>query len=56
MRRASFELRWVSVGRIGWLVEVRGRPRRDSSVARRDDRVDSCVVSEGEYDNVYEVD
>jgi hypothetical protein len=46
--RASFEERCDSVGRMGGDVGVRGRPRRDSRCDRRDERADSCVVSEGE--------
>lgn len=44
----SFEERWDKEGRMGDVDEVRGRPRRDSSADRRLDRVDSCVVSDGE--------
>jgi len=46
--RVSLEERWDNVGRMGGEVGVRGRPRRDSRLERRDDRDDSCVVSEGE--------
>ena len=34
------------------VVDVRGRPSRDSSEDRRVDSADNCVVSEGEYCNV----
>jgi hypothetical protein len=37
---------------MGDVDEVRGRPRSDSRADRRFDKVDSCVVSDGEYDKV----
>jgi hypothetical protein len=55
--RFSFAERCDNVGRIGdvdWL--VRGRPRRDSRDVKRDEMVDNCMASLGEYDNVYDVD
>lgn len=55
VRMLSFVVRWVSVGRMGGWEAVRGRPRRDSRVVRRHDRVASWVVSSGEYDNAYVV-
>jgi hypothetical protein len=33
---------------MGGDIGVRGRQRRDSRCDRRDERADSCVVSEGE--------
>jgi hypothetical protein len=48
--KLSFEDRWDIEGRMGEeLVEVKGRPRRDSREDRRVDNADSCVVSDGEY-------
>jgi hypothetical protein len=48
VRMLSFVVRWFSVGRMGGCDAVRGRPRRDSRVVRRDAMVASCVVSSGE--------
>jgi len=52
VRRVSFEERWERVGRRGVVWVVRGRPRRDSSVERRVERVEMLMVSVGLYVNV----
>jgi hypothetical protein len=41
---------------MGDVDEVRGRPRRDSRADKRFDKVDSCVVSDGEYVKVNDLD
>lgn len=53
VRRLSLEVRWVSVGRIGVVGWVRGRPRRDSSVDKRLERCETLVVSKEEKDKEY---